>query len=62
MTAASYLQEDVVKTLYMSWTSRTFSCLKSSYVCEAYALLFMSPSAFFCKMYNLLVVDEFPRK
>ena len=29
-------------------------------MCDKYVLLFMSLRAFFCKWYNLLVVDEFP--
>ena len=50
-----------VTTLYMSWNFKTFSCLNRGSVCEAYALLFMSLRAFFCRRYNLLVVVEFPQ-
>ena len=49
-----------VQTLYMSWHVKTLSCLNRGSVCEAYALLCMSLSAFFFKRYNLLVVEEFP--
>ena len=48
-----------VKTVYMSWIFNTCSCLNRGCVCEAYALLFMSLSAFFCRRYNLLVAEEF---
>ena len=50
-----------VKTLYMSCNFKTFSCLNRGSVCDKYVLLFMSLRAFFCKRYDLLVVEEFPQ-
>ena len=46
-------------SLYMSCTFSTFSCLNRVSVCDTYGLIFMNMSAFFCKRYNLLVVEEF---